>query len=297
MSAIEGQIPKAGLGAVSHPINHHYLPVFYLRQWCDANGKVVRCYRPYKDVVASPIAPDNTGYEPRLYTLHGYPPEEAQVIETEFMGPHVDEPASRALKILLSREGSSMTEEMRVEWTRFLMAMRLRDPHSLAEHGTLARNLLRNELLADPQYLALRKETDPPNGYEWLEKEHPRFLDNIGKLFLARFINRGEIGDHIINMRWSTLDLTRSAVSLLTGDRPFIATHGLADARCVLAFPLSPRFLFIATNDRQPLQQLLAQSADRIAKAANANIVGQAIKHVYGNSGSHKGFVEKRLRR
>lgn len=86
MSAIEGQIPKAGLGAVSHPINHHYLPVFYLRQWCDANGKVVHYYRPYKDIVASPIAPDNTGYEPRLYTLHGYPPEEAQVIETEFMG-------------------------------------------------------------------------------------------------------------------------------------------------------------------------------------------------------------------
>jgi hypothetical protein len=282
---------------VSHPINHHYLPVFYLRQWCNANGKVVRYHRPHKAVVTSPIAPDNTGYEPRLYTLLGYPPEKAQAIETEFMGPHVDEPASRALKILIACDGSRMTEEVRVWWTRFLMAMRLRDPHSLAERSTLARNLLKDELLADPQYLALRKETDPPNGYEWLEKEHPRFLENIGKLFLAHFINHQKIGDHIINMRWATIDLSTSAVSLLTGDRPFIATHGLADARCVLAFPLSPRFLFIATNDRGRLQQVLAPSRTRIAKAANANIVEQAIKHVYGNSSSHKEFVEKRLRR
>ena len=60
---------------MSRPTNHHYLPVFYLRQWCNANGKVVRYHRPYKDVIASPIAPDNTGCEPGLYTLHGYPPE------------------------------------------------------------------------------------------------------------------------------------------------------------------------------------------------------------------------------
>jgi hypothetical protein len=58
---------------MSHPINHHYLPVFYLRQWRNANGKVIRYHRPYKDVVASPIAPNNTGYEPGLYTLHGLP--------------------------------------------------------------------------------------------------------------------------------------------------------------------------------------------------------------------------------
>ena len=95
---------------MSNPINHHYLPVFYLRQWCSANRKVVRNHRPYKDVVASPIAPDKTGYEPFLYTLLGYPPGKEQVIETEFMGPHVDEPASRAWKILIARDRSTMTD-------------------------------------------------------------------------------------------------------------------------------------------------------------------------------------------
>jgi hypothetical protein len=281
---------------MSHPINHHYLPVFYLRQWRNANGKVIRYHRPYKDVVASPIAPNNTGYEPGLYTLHGYPPERAQAIETEFMGPHVDEPASRALKILVARDFSGMTDEMRVAWTRFLMAVRLRDPHALTEQSTLARNLLKDDLLVDPEYQSLRKDTDPPNAYEWVQKEHPRFLENIGKLFLTRMINHQKIGDHIINMCWARIDLSASAVSLLTGDRPFIATHGLADARCILAFPLSPRFLFIATNNPQLVQQVLDRGFTHIAKAANANTVGQAIKHVYGSSGSHLEFVEKRLR-
>jgi hypothetical protein len=105
---------------MSLPINHHYLPVFFLSQWCNAVGKVVRYYRPCKAVVASPIAPENTGYEPGLYTLFGYPPDKAQAIETEFMGPHVDGPASKALKILIAPDFSGMTDEMRVDWTRFL---------------------------------------------------------------------------------------------------------------------------------------------------------------------------------
>jgi Protein of unknown function (DUF4238) len=281
---------------VSHPINHHYLPVFYLSQWCTTDGKVIRYYRPHKDVVASPIAPDNTGYEPGLYTLFGYPSEKAQVIETEFMGPHIDEPASRALKVLIA-DVSRMTDELRVAWTRFLMSMRLREPHSLAEHGSLARNMLRNDLMADPQYLALRKETDPPSGYEWIEEHRPEFIENIGKLFLPRLIDHKKIGEHIINMHWVRIDLSASNVSLLTGDRPFIHTHRLRDVRCILAFPLSTRFLFIGVNDPQLVEQLHDRGVTRIAKAANANIVGQAIKHVYGNSGSHRQFVERLLRR
>lgn len=130
-----------------------------------------------------------------------------------------------------------------------------------------------------------------------MQKEHPRFLENVGKLFLTRAINHQKIGDHIINMRWARIDISASAVSLLTGDRPFIATHNLADESCILAFPLSPRFLFIATNNPQLVQQALDGGVTRIAKAANANIVRQAIKHVYGNSDTHRRFVETRLRR
>ena len=83
---------------MNDPINHHYIPVFYLRQWCDAAGKVTRYYRPNVEVVASLITPENTGYEPHLYTLDGYPADQKQWIEKHYMGPAVDDPASKVLQ-------------------------------------------------------------------------------------------------------------------------------------------------------------------------------------------------------
>src|SRR5260370_27643245 len=86
---------------MSEPINHHYLPVFYLRQWCNAAGKVMRYYRPHRNVVASPITPENTGYEPSLYSLDRYQPEHRQAIDKQFFCPIVDEPAPHALAVLV----------------------------------------------------------------------------------------------------------------------------------------------------------------------------------------------------
>src|SRR6266446_5044208 len=37
---------------VNQPIDHHYLPVFYLKQWCGGGGKVVRYYVPIGAVVS-----------------------------------------------------------------------------------------------------------------------------------------------------------------------------------------------------------------------------------------------------
>jgi hypothetical protein len=290
----------SGVWSVSEPIKHHYLPVFYLNRWRNAEGRVIRYYRPqpHKAVVASPITPDNTGYERFLYTLHGNPPGEEQVIEKDFMARRVDEPASRAIEILIERDGSRVTEEIRIAWTLFLMAMRLRDPRSLDELTTMALNILKKNLLSDTEeYLAMKREGDPSNGYEWLEKNAPHFLPNIGKIFLSGLIDNEKLGDQIINMRWAVRDLRGSSLTLLTGDRPFIATHGLADPRCMLAFPLSPEFLFIATNNQERRQELLSLPMTRITRGANALIVGQATKSVYGRSTTALRFVESRLRR
>jgi len=281
---------------MSEPIDHHYLPVFYLRQWCNSEGRLFRYHRPHHRVVASSITPKSTGYEPSLYTLEDYPPEQRQVIEKQFMGPIVDDPASKALKILIERDRQKMTEEMRVAWTRFLMSMRLRDPHTLSEVTALARQIVKTNLSKpDQEYLQAKSDSDPPTLYEWVEKHAPHVIKNIGKAFLPGLIDHEKIGDHIINMQWSTFELSKSSVTLLTGDRPFITTEGLADTKCVLAFPLAPRFLFVATNGPEVAQRLVAIGETQMAEATNVNIVAQAQKHVYGDSARHLRFVENRL--
>ena len=116
---------------MNEPINHHYLPVFYLKQWCGDDSKVVRYYRPRREVVFKPITPENTGYEPHLYRFEGFPPGLRALIETDYMGPKIDEQASKVLSLLLGQKLPA-TDLMRRAWARFLMSLALRNPQTLA---------------------------------------------------------------------------------------------------------------------------------------------------------------------
>jgi len=113
---------------MSEPYKHHYLPVFYLTHWAGRDGKLTRYHRPHRDVVTSRITPANTGFEPGLYRLEGYQPEVRNAVEKEYMAKVVDEPASRALKLITDGDYSKMTPAARVAWTRFLMSLSSRPP-------------------------------------------------------------------------------------------------------------------------------------------------------------------------
>ena len=114
---------------MSDPEKHHYLPVFYLKQWAALDGRVIRYYRPNREVVAHPITPKNTGFEHGLYSLEGYSPEQRNIIEKNFMAPVVDDPAAAPLRIFLERrDASELTLPLKQAWTRFLMSLHVRNP-------------------------------------------------------------------------------------------------------------------------------------------------------------------------
>ncbi|MGH9807295.1 MAG: DUF4238 domain-containing protein, partial [Terriglobia bacterium] len=233
-----------------------------------------------------------------LYSLDGYPPEYRQAIEKQFMGPIVDEPASRALDVLLERNLEKLTPELRSAWTRFLMATRVRNPEAVAELTVEARRRAERALLADPdQYLSVKRPHDPATLLEWAQKHAAPRIENAGKFVLTQIAQNEKIGNAIIGMRWATLDFSASDIDLLTSDRPLIMTHGLGDQRCVISFPLSPRLAFFATYDPKQEQRILRHTITQIAKSLNQSVVGQAHRHVYGASRSHLRFVENRLRR
>jgi hypothetical protein len=71
---------------MNEPIDHHYVPVFYLSRWAGSDGCLCRFSRPYgNEAKPKRVVPKGTAFEPRLYETRGLPPEQAQTMEKDFM--------------------------------------------------------------------------------------------------------------------------------------------------------------------------------------------------------------------
>jgi hypothetical protein len=275
---------------------HHFNPVFYLRGWCDdTTGQLIQYSRPYKDVVAASRYPNATGYKESLYTMEGLPDDQKQTIEKDYMAAKVDDPAAKALRVLLGTDTSALTEALRGAWTRFMMASLHRRPGSVAEIGDAFKSTFRQNL-DDPSYLSVREEGDPPTAFEWVQKHHPHLIDDAAKEMVVRATESENIGNIIINMQWSTLDMSASQHELLTGDMPHLRYYGLKDPRCTILFPLTPTKLFIATHDRKTERNINRRKKTEVVKSVNDEVARIAERFVYARTKDHLRFVEKRLR-
>jgi hypothetical protein len=281
---------------MSEPIKHHYLPVFYLRRWTGSDGRLFRYYRPHKEVVVSPVSPEHTGFEKGLYALDGA--ARAQMIETDFFSP-VDNAAAPILEHLINRGPGDLSGEQRGLWTRFVMSLQLRNPHSITEIRSVIDPIVRAniEQLDGQAYLQQRQEGEPESVYEYALQQAPHQLANAHKAFLPGLIDHEFIGGLIINMSWAVLNLSAASHTLLTGDRPYSTSHGLGNRACLLGVPLSPTHLFVAANEIEQIRKLLAQTTKDTVRNTNNLTVKLAVQNVYGSTARHKAFVENRLRR
>lgn len=281
----------------NHPVSHHFVPVFYLTAWAGADGRVMRYYRPHKDVVVSPIAPKRTGYEDHLYTLQGVPPDQQAWLETDFFSP-VDSAAAVAHQRLLAGKLNSLTNQQRVDWARFMMSMQSRSPFSLGEVQRLTHHVMRSRVGTDPaDFVPPMKAGTNQTMYEWTKQHRPLEIEDAHKKFLPGLIDHTDLGHYLVNMFWGTLNMSGASHSLLTSDRPMIATHGWKDPWAVLLFPLSPSLLFAATNSPERMKSVVDTSRNRHVKMINAEIVRNAVDFVFGADKNHLEFVRKRLRR
>src|ERR1700728_2171620 len=115
---------------MSDPIDHHYLPVFYLSRWTGVDGCVCRFSRPNgTNVKAKRVVPKGTAFEPMLY----------EGMEREFMA-RVDTEAAEALNLLeRGTPENGWNSRMRSAWSRFLHTQLLRAPEDMAQLRTSVR--------------------------------------------------------------------------------------------------------------------------------------------------------------
>jgi Protein of unknown function (DUF4238) len=117
--------------SISEPTRHHYIPIFYLKQWTGADGRLCEYSRPFDKVKAKRKHPAATAYVAGLYTVKDLPPERTQFVEKEFM-QRVDSGAAEALIDLLKVTPQPMDKEpdwIRVIcWARFVYSLGVRNP-------------------------------------------------------------------------------------------------------------------------------------------------------------------------
>ena len=155
---------------MNEPRAHHFIPQFLLRRWAVNDCRLVRFYRPYREVKAVLQAPAGVGYRRDLYRLEGWPAESVTAIERKYMGPVVDDPAAKALDALIARDERLFTPDVRTAWVRFLMSLRVRTPQSVAAVADEWKKRLPEAIAADPEvYEAIRGPDDPPTMLEWVE--------------------------------------------------------------------------------------------------------------------------------
>jgi hypothetical protein len=281
---------------MNEPRKHHYIPVFYLKQWAGADRRVCEYRRvmPGK-IVTRRAFPTGTGYMQDLYRVDGVPDQVSQAVEREFMHM-VDTQANYALQKLIRGDSEPWDGKMRSARTRFLLSLRFRNPESVStiksQMVAVWEATLENMRV---NYDTARYPGDPPTFKEFLARTEPGVPSKAALHLLQEIIDNPRVGPTIHDMRWSRASMAASRISLLASDRPLDMPHSLGDGNAYIALPIGPKMLFIAAHNDAYERHIAAADPTEIVKNVNQAVVHQARQFVWGLDNSQHGFVSNRM--
>jgi hypothetical protein len=277
---------------------HHYVPIFYLRQWAAADGKLIEYCRRYKGVETRLTTPAGTGYVRGLNKLADAPPGYEYVVETKVMSS-IDNWAAKALHRLM-QEGSApgkLEPREAIGWYQFLYSLIIRNP----EHLKLIKNKL-NTL--DPRnvleeiredYPKMRGPEDPVSFDEYKAAYMFNPVDVPATRVLPVLLGSKRVICALALLKWHTATVNTAKYPLLTSDRPVIMSNGLMRHDAHIVLPISPHRLMIATKDDETFQAITSVPMSELAKTVNNQVAQQAYEFVYGVDDRQLRFVANRL--
>ena len=282
--------------AMSTPHDHHFIPAFYLAQWCadpasDAS-RLVEYSIPYPGkLVAKLVGRRATGFERDLYAFPELPPDKAQFIEQQFFD-YADRVAADALQMLLAGH-IRWTSETRSAWSRFVIGVHLRHPDAIPELRAAARSVWNgNGETFQREYELIRTPDDPPTFDERIAKIDPLVPIKVEVNAIIKMVDNEKINGLINNMIWDVLDVSGASHQLLTSDRPVVISK-LKDPGGSIIMPISPTKLFLAVNDGRWLQSVRAERKRNIVSRANQQTIERARRFVWAADNSQEAFIRK----
>jgi hypothetical protein len=283
---------------MSTPHHHHFIPAFYLGQWCtdpasDAS-KLIEYSIPYPGkLAAKQVGRRATGFERDLYAFPELPPDQAQFIEQKFFD-YADRVAADALQMLLSGD-NQWTSETRSAWSRFVIGVHLRHPDAIPELRAAARSIwISNGERFQREYELIRQPDDPPMFDERIAKIDPLVSIKVEVNAIIKMIDNEKINGHINNMTWDVLDVTAAPHRLLTSDRPVIISK-LKNSAGSIVMPISPTKLFLAVNDGRWVGRVRSEKSRDVVGRFNRQTIERARRFVWAYDNSQETFIRKHM--
>ena len=286
------------------PINvkHHFIPQFLLKAWADTTeDKRIEVFRlDLPHLPSSRRAPGYTGYEDNLYTLTK--PEVAgvaqQAVEIKFL-QSIDSEGARVLrKISTNNLGGQIQLPLkdRYCWALFIISLRFRAPGIVSRLRAEAPDYLMDSLNARPEeYDSLALISDPPTLTEFVEINHPGYIENFGMMSLGKLICDQERVEQLMYMRWWMCDFSGLDGHLLLADRPCVFTAGMDSPDLVIALPVSPSKAFMATKTDHVGRIIRQQRLRDLMRCINESSLIQAERRIYAPDESPRRFIRELL--
>ncbi|BBO69294.1 hypothetical protein DSCA_32240 [Desulfosarcina alkanivorans] len=220
---------------------------------------------------------------------------EKQAVEKHFLSI-IDNNAAR-IRNKLEKDGlKSLTIEDRMDWARFLMSLRLRQPDIVEMLKRESAQHLKATLNDQPEeYEELAAPEDAPTLEEWTKEQYPGLIENFGLSFFHKLVDNPEICTKILKMKWWLWDFSKAPYDLLLSDHPCIFVHGIDDPNCVIALPIHPRKAFMATRSDEVAKVMRNQRPRDLAVRLNESSVNQTRVRIYAPNESPRRFIENRL--
>lgn len=274
---------------------HHYIPEFYLKRWMPGGvDRLTQFSKPYGDkVVPQRVYPRETGFVDRRVELAGISPKTAIEAEKQFYSPIVDDMAAAVLN-KMEQGILSYDANDRTSWARFVLAFKHRVPEEfIASHRYLVRRLRDVSEKEERKYARVRTAESPATFSEWIENLYATGdLDWAAFTTLVGATEKAEVNEILINMHWGTYSFGWNVPSLLTSDRPLISFGRPKDRNFVIALPVGPKRLFLATQSLSATNRIMTADPWRFRKDLCDFVVSRASRFVYGFSDKELAYVQ-----
>jgi hypothetical protein len=276
---------------------NHYLPVFYLKQWCSPrDGRLCEYSRPHEKVKPRRTYPSGTAYERGLYTFDNLPPLISDFLEQQFL-LRADDRAHLALRGLIAGSVDFDTET-RSAWSRFIMTILYRNPEGVALIKAKLADLINTSDLQ--KYWSDNIAQYSASNFETFEKFESSIKSdaNMGVWRLEPCVQLWtvSVGEVLNRMVWGVIAIEHPKFPMLTSDRPLIMTNGLAHPDAHILMPISPTLVFVAAATQETMHRIAnIASQSTFAKIINDRVASQARKYVYGTDDMQLRFVANRL--